>query len=245
VLLFAGIACSDNGPADTPGAMETNGSQADGVSPAETSSIDALTEPLGAPGSSEERADGSMAWRWLVPVSSAERVAEDLAARIEDSPEFALTAVEITSRGAIVAFAGERSGHFLVTRSTEQGTPVELVVDAPVAEMPAPTSVSVPLPEGYPADVLPVFPGATITSAEADMLDGTTRRFALELETDRAAVEVLGFYADVLTADGWDIEVAPGSVIATREDRLADRVEVRDLERLPTTLALRLVRAAS
>ena len=237
LLCGAILACSSDDPAEASPTAEASATNALGAT-----NIEALTDSLGTPDSIEERLDGSVLLHWLVPVSSAERVAEDLVASFAANPTFIPTATQITSRGAVLAFSGERSGHFLVARSTEQGTRVELTLEPPEAAV-VPTGTAVALPAGYPVDVLPLFPGATVTSGGVNTLDEGGRRFELELQSDRAAVEVLGFYADLLEADGWTVTLLPHSIEATRAERPRDHITLLDLELQPTTLALEFVQA--
>jgi hypothetical protein len=86
---------------------------------------------------------------------------------------------------------------------------------------------AVALPDGYPADVIPVFPGATVTEAALEELGPDRERFAIALVTSRAAIEVLGFYADHLEVEGWTVTASDSVVEAARGPDTV-RVEVDD-----------------
>ena len=143
--------------------------------------------------------------------------------------------------GGVVAFAGTSdgasegtsiAGHYLVT--TVAGvTRVELRLDAPatLAGSAAP-SESVALPDAYPADVVPIFPAAVVTSTSAEALSPDVVRYVIAFETPLQAVEVIGFYRDVLSVAGWQLTVddgvldafaAPGVVSLTVSDGVRTR----------------------
>lgn len=214
--LLAAAACRDE-----PGAGEVVSGPASTASPASTvaagTAVSAVVAPSNLPSelpriagrveSAVEAEDGALAVVWAVdapPGEIVEALAQALAAARLDR-----VLDERNAGGGILGFEGARlSGHYLVTSHEEQ-TRVELRLDPPPPPAAAPAT-AVPLPDGYPEDLLPVYPGAVVTSARAEQRPGGGTRFTVTLQTERHAVEVLGFYRDLLTVDGW--------LLSARED---------------------------
>ncbi|MEZ4502232.1 MAG: hypothetical protein R3C39_06380 [Dehalococcoidia bacterium] len=231
---LGGAACSDNDA--TPSAT----AEATGTATAVADPMPQLTD-LGDATFSEESVDGSVVMRWIVDGPSAEDVANGLVDRVGSIPGLTLTATEVTERGSIIAFEGVRSGHYLVTRSTGQGTPVELRVDPENATAEA-TSEGPGRrpPEGFPAIEVPLFPGATVLEGErSDLGDGLVR-FDLTLESERDSVEVLGYYADLFRAAGWTVTAEPGVVEVHGTGRVTT-VWVREVADAPSNTTLEVV----
>jgi len=154
--------------------------------------------------------------RWLVPGVDAGTSAADLAREARLVPGVTVLAAELAVRGGIVAFEAERAGHYVVTVDPAgAGAVVELWLDpasTPVLEVPPAAA----LPDGYPADVLPIFPGATVVEVARDELAGGRERYRIALAPSRTAIEVLGFYADHLEVDGWTVTASDSALEATR-----------------------------
>ncbi len=170
--------------------------------------------------SAEQFADHSIAVTWRVDADAAVVVQALVDAII---PPLALLIDERGAGGGVVAFEGSTgvseevtiAGHYLVT-SVDRVTRVELRLDAPVALAgPGAPSEPVALPDGYPADVVPVFPGAVVTSTSAEALSSDAVRYVIAFETSRQAVEVIGFYRDVLFVAGWQLAVGEGVLDAS------------------------------
>jgi hypothetical protein len=227
-------ACSDDDPAPQATGEATT------TATAVVDPVPRLTAGLGDPVSREEAADGALVVRWVVDGPSAEGVASDLADRVGGIPGLTLTATELTERGSVIAFEGVRSGHYLVTRSTGQGTPVELRLD-PIADSDdPPEATAVAMPDDFPAAEVPIFPDATIVGAErTDLGDGLVR-FDLILESERAPLEVLGYYADLFGAAGWEVQTEPGAVEVHGSGRVTT-VWVRSVPERATRSTLEVV----
>ena len=146
--------------------------------------------------------DGAIAVTWAVSAPPGEVVAA-LADAIAEGFELRLD--ERAPGGGVLAFGGALAGHYLVTAARGE-TRVELRLDPPPPE-PASPAAAVPLPEGYPDAAVPPFPAASVVSVVSEPLDGGRLRYIVTFETSRQPVEVLGFYRDLLVADGWDVSV--------------------------------------
>jgi hypothetical protein len=110
------------------------------------------------------------------------------------------------SGGGLFVFEGDSlAGHYLVT-SAGGDARVELRLDAPRPPAVA-AALDQPLPVGYPAEVVASFPGAIAFSGSAEALTGRSTRFVVTMETERAAVDVLGYYADLFASLGWETVV--------------------------------------
>lgn len=158
--------------------------------------------------------DGSIAVIWLVPAQPG-AVVDLLAGAVAATLTVLLD--ERTATGGVLAFAGEAAtGHYLVTPS-ESGTRVELRLDPPPLPAAQPSSEA-PLPDSFPVERVPIFPGATVVSAIAAELPGGGTRFVVSLETARQPVEVLGFYRDVLTVAGWSLSTREMDLDGTSPD---------------------------
>ncbi|MEJ5913439.1 hypothetical protein [Pseudokineococcus sp. 1T1Z-3] len=83
---------------------------------------------------------------------------------------------------------------------TETGAPAD----------PSPTGVAVGgLVEGFPSDVVPVPPQAEVTLSNAVEADGG-RTVALAGRTDASAEDVVAFYTEALTSQGFTATTPPG-----------------------------------
>jgi hypothetical protein len=175
-----------------------------------------LPVPAAEPETVEERAAGGVVATWLLSDVDAGVSAADLAARARETPGVTVLAAELAESGGIIAFEAERAGHYVVAADPERrGTLIELWLDPAPAPPPSP-GPAVALPEGYPEDVLPVFPGATVTDAARDELAGGRQRFRIVLVSAREPIEVLGYYDDHLTAEGWTVVPGDSALDATR-----------------------------
>ncbi|MEE8337028.1 MAG: hypothetical protein V3R95_03110 [Dehalococcoidia bacterium] len=147
--------------------------------------------------------DGSIAVSWLVdasPGAVVAAIAEAVAARLT------LLLDERGSGGGLVVFEGlSVAGHYLVTAAGGDAR-VELRLDAPPPPATA-AALAQPLPVGYPAAAVPVFPGATVVSGSSEALTAQSTRFVLTLETERPPLDVLGFYRDLFESFGWETVV--------------------------------------
>jgi hypothetical protein len=154
--------------------------------------------------------DGAIAVTWAVSAPPGEVVAA-LADAIAEGFELLLD--ERAPGGGVIAFGGALAGHYLVT-AVDGETRVELRLDPPPAPSATPT-VAVTLPDGYPDGTTPVFPGATVVAATSEPLDGARVHYIVTFETARQPVEVIGFYRDLLAADGWDVSAQDGGLEAS------------------------------
>jgi len=206
IAAVGATACSDDPatPAPTLEASSTGTAVAD--------PLPQLTTGLGEALATETSADGGVVMRWRVDAPSAEGVASDLAARVAGIAGLTLTATEVTERGGIIAFEGVRSGHYLVTRSTGRGTPVELRLDPLPGPIAPPAGTAVPLPGAFPVVEVPIFPGAVVVAAKQTNLGDGLVRFDLTIESERASIEVLGYYADLFRAANWTVSAGAGVV---------------------------------
>ncbi len=175
-----------------------------------------LPIPAAAPESVERTSSGGVVASWSLRGVDAGASASDLAARAREAPDVTVLAAELAATGGIIAFEAERAGHYLVTADPAgDGARVELWLDpAPTAAPTMPSSVA--LPEGYPEDVLPVFPDAAVVEQARDQLAAGRERFRLSLIPPRSPLEVLGFYRDHLAAGGWSVTESDSSIEATR-----------------------------
>ena len=175
-----------------------------------------LPVPAAAPETVEVRPAGGVVATWLLPDVDAGASAADLAARARETPGVTVLAAELATTGGIIAFEAERAGHYVVAVDPEGGgTLIELWLDP--EPVPPPTSApGVALPDGYPEDVLPIFPGATVTEAAREDLAAGRERFRVALVSNREPIEVLGYYADHLAADGWTVVPSGPALDATR-----------------------------
>jgi len=195
-----------------------------------------LPVPAVDPDAVQERSAGGVVATWLLPDVDAGASAADLAARARDTPGVTVLAAELAQTGGIIAFEAERAGHYVVTVAPDgRGTSIELWLDPAPSAPPSP-GPAVALPSGYPEDVLPIFPGATVVEAKSDELAGGRERLHLSLVPARDAIEVLGYYADYLTAEGWDVVTSDVGVDATRGTDSVQAAYEADGETLRLTL---------
>lgn len=153
--------------------------------------------------SATEAIDGSIAVSWLVEASPGE-VVEALAGAL--AARMTVLLDERGSGGGLIVFeGGSLAGHYLVTDAGGDAR-VELRLDAPPAP-PMAAAFAQPLPVGYPAEDVPVFPGATVVSGSSEALTARSTRFVVTIETQRPPIDVLGFYRDLFASIGWETVV--------------------------------------
>ncbi len=155
--------------------------------------------------------DGAITVTWLVSAAPDEVVAA-LADAIAASLDLLLD--ERAPGGGVLAFEGAAvAGHYLVTTAGSE-TRVELRLDPPPPAAVSPP-VAVDLPDGYPGDAVPIFPGATVVSVSTQALDDGRVRYVLVFVTARQPVELLGFYRDLLATAGWLVFVREADLDAS------------------------------
>jgi hypothetical protein len=143
--------------------------------------------------------DGSIVVNWLVEAPPTE-VVSALAEAIAASMTVLLD--ERGSGGGLIVFEGDAlAGHYFVT-SVDGDARIELRLDAPRSPSVA-AALAQPLPVGYPVEAVPRFPGATVVSGSAEALTERSTRFVVTMETERAAVDVLGYFSDLFASLGW------------------------------------------
>jgi hypothetical protein len=184
----------------TPSPVVTAGdgttAAAEGISfalPASLPRIDGVVE------SATQAADGAIAVSWLVAAAPAQ-VVSALAETVAE--QMTLLLDERGGGGGLIVFASDSlAGHYLVT-DADGDARVELRLDPPLSGAAAATPAQ-PLPVGFPSEKVPLFPGATVVSGSAEELTARSTRFVVTFETDRAAVDVVGYYRDLFASIGW------------------------------------------
>lgn len=109
-------------------------------------------------------------------------------------------AIVLTVVALVAGCSGDSPAPAAAPTSTAPASPG---TDASPTDGAAPSEAAVgEVVEGFPTDVVPVMPGATVKLSTVATTDGV-RQLALAGETSEPADAVLAFYRDALTAQGF------------------------------------------